>query len=477
MGFSNASIKVINELKSCLEANGSNTTSIFVARNTHSERYNSVNYQWNTNSEIFPLAYIVPQTTKDVQNAVRCGKASNVRMFPKSGGLSYEKYSFGDSDSVVVDLANLSEIRVNKADKTAQVGAGALLSKIYFTLWTNGKFGFPSASCTNVGIGGPALGGGYGFWSKRYGMTSDNVIGMDFVDPQGNFLKVNRTSNPDLFWALRGGGLGNFGIVTNFEFKIFDAASLNVRQIVLKFCVNLFEQIFSGFQTLVYEHRNGNPYIGMKITPQHITVKIIDTDLSDADIRKIVDRFPPQMLKPVSVKSMDFFELTLENSTPETKTPEDLLKVSRMSTSKHGYRAKSYFSSKILNYQEIAQLKPSLSSVPSGIFLQFGSFGGVVNQIPKNETSFVHRDSLYLIQVGISPSDELQQRIWLREFNNVARVLDNGESYQNYVDGELKNDFLQRYYGDNVRRLIEIKRQIDPDNYFAYEQSIPLRKP
>lgn len=482
LSFSNASTKVIKELKSCLQSNGSNTTSILVVRNTNSNRYDSINYQWNTISDIFPLAYIVPLSTKDVQNAIRCGRATNVRIFPKSGGHSYEKYSFGDSRSIVLDLRNLSEIRVNKKDKTAQIGAGTLLSDIYLTLWTNGKYGIPSANCTSVGIGGVTLGGGYGFWSKRFGLTADNVIVMDFVDAQGNYLKVNRDNHADLFWALLGGGLGNFGVVTKFEFKLFDAAALMVKQISFSFDVSLFEQIFKAFQCWNYENRNGTAYIGMTVTQTDITVKIIDTDLSDGDVRNIIARFPAQRLKPVSIKSMNFIELTLENSTPNAKAPEDLRNVTRMSISKHGYKAKSYFSSKILTRREILQLKPSLSSVPSEIFLQFGSFGGIVNRIPKNETSFFHRDSLYLIQVGISPPDaqpeiELQQQKWLKEFENVAKILDNGESYQNYVDGELRNDFLQRYYGDNLRRLIEIKRRIDPDNYFAYDQSIPLRQP
>ncbi len=483
LSFSNASTKKITELKSCLESNGSNTTLIFVVRSTNSERYDLINYQWNTVSEILPLAYIVPKSTEDVQNAIRCGKASNIRMFAKSGGHSYEKYSFGDYQSVVLDLRNLSEIRINKKDKTAQIGAGALLSQIYLTLWTNGKYGIPSTSCTSVGIGGATLGGGYGFWSKRFGLTADNVIGMDFVDPQGNYLKVKRNSHGDLFWALLGGGLGNFGVVTKFEFKLFDADALKVKRISLKFDVNLFEQIFSAFQSLCYDDRNGNSYIGMTITQTDISVKVIDIDLSDAVVRNIIDKFPAQRLQPVSIKSMDFIELTLENSTPNAKAPEDLRKVNQMSISKHGYKAKSYFSSKVLNRKEILQLKSSLTSVPPGIFLQFGSFGGAVNRISKNETSFFHRDSIYLIQVGISPPDQQReielpkQQKWLKEFENAAKVLDNGESYQNYVDGELRNDFLQRYYGDNLCRLMKIKNAIDPDNYFAYKQSIPLSQP
>lgn len=479
---SNALTKVINEFKACLESNGLNTTSMFVLQNNNCARYNSLNYQWNTISpQVFPLAYIVPKSTEDVQNAIRCGRATNVRIFPKSGGHSYAKYSFGDSHSVVLDLRSLSKITVNRKDKTAQIGSGALLANVFLTLWTNGKFGIPAASCTSVGIGGVTLGGGYGFWTKRFGLTADNVIGMNFVDPKGNHLKLNRENHADLFWALLGGGSGNFGIVTKFEFKLFDAAALNVKQIVFTFDVNLVEQVFSAYQSWNYEHRNGNAYIGMTVTQTDITVKIIDTDLSDAVVGKIIGSFPTQTLRPVSIKSMNFIELTAENSTPDAKAPEELMKVTQTSISKHGYTAKSYFSSKILSRTEIVQLKSSLCSVPSGIFLQFGSFGGVANRIPKNETSFFHRDSLYLIQVGITPPDrqpkiKLQQQKWLAEFEKIVAILDNGESYQNYVDVELKNDFLQRYYGDNLSRLVEIKTRIDPDNYFAYDQSIPLTK-
>lgn len=154
LSLSNATTNIIADIKSCLESNGSNANAIFVARNINSARYDSINYQWNTISEIFPLAYIVPKSREDVQTAICCGRESNVRIYPKSGGHSYGKYSFGDSRSIVLDLRDLSAIRINKKAKTAQIGSGALLSEIYLTLWTNGKYGIPSATCTSVGIGG-----------------------------------------------------------------------------------------------------------------------------------------------------------------------------------------------------------------------------------------------------------------------------------------------------------------------------------
>lgn len=477
VSFSNASTDVIKKLKKCLESIGSNPTLIVVLRDTNSSRYDLINYQWNTvRPDIYPLAYIVPESTKDVQNAVRCGKAINVRIFPKSGGHSYEKYSFGNSHSVVLDLRNLSEIKVNKRDKTAEVGSGALLSEVLYTLWTNGMYGIPSASCVSVGIGGVSLGGGYGFWSKTYGLTTDNILELDFVDPKGNHLTVNSKNHPDLYWALRGGGAGNFGIVTKYKFKIFDASALRVKQISFVFDVNLFEQVFDAFQSLNYEHWHGTAYIGMSVYQTDIKLKFIDTDLSDDDVQKIIDRFPEPKI-PVSIKSMNFMELTLDNSSP-TLT-DDLRTVTRTSNPKKSFSAKSYFSSKILSRKQIRYLKSSLDSVPLGIFAQFGSIGGAVNRIPKNATSFVHRDSLYLLQVGTTPPDQqpeigLQQQEWLKQFKIIAAVLDNGESYQNYLDRELKDNYMQRYFGENAKRLIEIKKRTDPDDYFAYNLSIPL---
>ena len=143
----------------------------------------------------------------------------------RSGGHSYAGYSTPDK-GLVVDLGKLNTITVNP-DGTADIGAGCRLADVYATLGGQGVC-IPGGSCPSVGIGGLTLGGGIGVLTRLHGLTCDNLIEADIVTADGTLQTVNADNNPDLFWGLRGGGGGNFGIVTRFKFQTFAAPSINV---------------------------------------------------------------------------------------------------------------------------------------------------------------------------------------------------------------------------------------------------------
>src|SRR2546430_2052515 len=151
---------------------------------------------------------------KDVQAVVRWGRRRGVRVIPRSGGHSYAGYSTGGG--VVVDLSTLSGVRV--AGKTAVIGPGTRLFDVYAALASRGGT-IPAGSCPTVGFGGLTLGGGVGLASRKLGTTSDNVVAMTVVAGDGRVLEVDATHHPDLFWALRGAGGRNFGIVTSFRVR------------------------------------------------------------------------------------------------------------------------------------------------------------------------------------------------------------------------------------------------------------------
>jgi FAD/FMN-containing dehydrogenase len=206
--------------RSCLEASGVAVTypgdSAF---STQSQPENSV-------LPYTPAAIAAPASADEVASVTRCVAAQNgdVKVVPKSGGHSYTSASLGGQNgSVVIDLKqHLTAITIDADAKTATVQAGATLGPLAQALGEKG-FALPHGTCPTVGVGGHSLGGGWGFTSRSWGWLLDHIVSMQLVTPDGSIKSVNATSEPDLFWALRGAGASNFGTVTEFTYSLEDA--------------------------------------------------------------------------------------------------------------------------------------------------------------------------------------------------------------------------------------------------------------
>jgi hypothetical protein len=167
---------------------------------------------------VLPRLVARPLDAADVRTAVSWSVAHGVPLRARSGGHSYAGYSTL-SGGMVLDLRNLRAINVNLHDRTATIGAGAQLIDVYAALAARGVT-IPAGSCPSVGIAGHALGGGMGLAGRQFGLTADNLLSAQIVTADGRLLTVSAHENPDLYWALRGGGGGNFGVVTSFTFRV-----------------------------------------------------------------------------------------------------------------------------------------------------------------------------------------------------------------------------------------------------------------
>ena len=178
--------------------------------------YNSERLVYNLRYDgVRPQAVVQPLDTRDVQAVVNWANRFDVRIVARSGGHSYAGYST-TGNGVVVDLSRLRGIRV--AGGRATVGPGAQLIDVYSKLASRGLL-VPAGSCPSVGIAGLALGGGHGLSGRRFGLTTDNLAAATIVTADGRARRVDANTNEDLYWACRGGGGGNFGIVTSLTFR------------------------------------------------------------------------------------------------------------------------------------------------------------------------------------------------------------------------------------------------------------------
>ena len=186
---------------------GKGQTGYDAARLLYSTRFDGVH----------PLAVAYCEGAADVAKAIGWARHHGIRIAARSGGHSYGGYSTGTG--LVIDVSRMNAISVNAARTRATIGAGARLIDVYDWLWRQQRT-IPAGSCPTVGVAGLALGGGVGFSSRAFGTTSDNLVRVRVVDAQGRVLDCDAAHHSDLHWASRGGGGGNFGIVTSLTFRL-----------------------------------------------------------------------------------------------------------------------------------------------------------------------------------------------------------------------------------------------------------------
>ena len=179
--------------------------------------YEEARGDFNSRLSRFPAAIVICDDARDVQHAIRWAREEGVPLSARSGGHSYEAFSVLDK-GLVVDLGGLNAVDIDRQRSEAIVGAGVRLGDLYRRLGDDGLT-LSAGTCPSVGIAGLTLGGGFGFLSRQDGLTCDNLLAVDLVAADGALLHVSAQEQPDLFWALRGGGGGNFGIVTSFTFR------------------------------------------------------------------------------------------------------------------------------------------------------------------------------------------------------------------------------------------------------------------
>lgn len=469
----NTSELKFKSLETCLILAGVKDKNIIPRNNGH--KYAEWNYQWNTlNGYVKPMAYLVADDVFDIQTAVLCCKLLKIRLVVRSGGHSYLKTSYGDSNSLVIDLQRLNKITSNPKGMNCDIGSGALVGVISYTLWKEGNYVVPVGICPTVGVGGLTLGGGYGYFSREFGLSSDNLIELEMVDAKGQLLVINNHTNTDLFWALRGGGGGSFGIVTNFKFQMYHGPKSIVYGRYY-YNIDSFALFYNAWQSLVTSDLPNKIGTQIEIVKDTITMEIFsfnfqnidNATLSSMDIEKLLHSFsfPKHTERLISVQSYDEF-----------------LSVTSQYYSQEGQyvgwkKVKSMFVYKVLNRAEISKLQTLLSPYLEWSKLYIVHDGGAIDYFSRSETAFIHRNNLCNIQLQAFTADSEEANLSADSAMNIfyeksKEVFNHRESYQNFLDQDI-GDFLERYYAENLKKLIQTKMRIDPENVFHHPQSIP----
>src|SRR5215471_6789135 len=172
---------------------------------------------WNARFDGHPKQVIFCQNSHEVSTALRQARAQNTPFRVRCGGHSYEGFSMAGEEGVVIDISEMNTISVNSDRTVAVLGGGGNLGDIYAKLFQVG-ITIPGGTCPEVGVSGLVQGGGLGMLVRSRGLLLDSLLELEMVDAGGRILTVGPSSHPDLYWACRGGGGGNFGIVTALKF-------------------------------------------------------------------------------------------------------------------------------------------------------------------------------------------------------------------------------------------------------------------
>jgi len=457
----------------------------------HSEEYEkTVNidnkyYEWKR-----PESVVMPKSQEEVQAAVKYARKHNKVLTVKCGGHSYAGYCL-NKGGIVLDLQLMKRIDIDEEAMTVTVQAGLLWKEVYEALNDkNDKYMIIGGQCPTVGVSGFTLGGGLSPFSRQYGLAVDNLLKVSMVDASGTLLHLtNEETDPDrqgLFWALRGGGGGNFGIVTEFTFKIQQMPYSTVVCGELEWKVPQQNQEFTKAMGLLnnevpkelcidafwhYDHGKGTGQ-GQLAAWMTVIYNGLMEDCNEA-LKEILKQNPANGLKTMHWTEWEHQE---EHFDPK---PGQIFKHHVSFIMGEG-AIKTEVSDKISKLMaEAPALVPSRhdpSVMVKNAHILWDHIGKQTATVSPEDTPFYWREGEYVMTAAINWSKVEQTKEALRWANKCKEeltpfALEGKAAYVNYIDEYLEN-WQEAYYGENYGRLREIKTRWDPENVFNFKQSI-----
>ncbi|XP_026454537.1 berberine bridge enzyme-like 23 [Papaver somniferum] len=445
-----------------------------------------------------PTIILTPKTALEIRKALLCSKQNGLQIRVRSGGHDYEGLSSTSNfPFIIIDLLNYRSISIHLNTRTAWVQAGATVGELSYRINEKSKtLAFPVGTCPTMGVGGHFSGGGIGMLVRKYGIAADNIIDATILDVNGKIL--NRTSmGENLFWAIRGGSGASFGIILSWQIKL-----VQVPQVVTVFSpgrvleqdatklVMKWQQVADKlpqdlFIRLVVQLGTWN---GKK------TVQVVFNSLylgGAQDLLKIMQQsFPELGLTTNDCKEMSWIDSVVNIGNYQ--------QVSQLLDRTHPdtlpFKAKSDYVQKPVSQAGLEGLwKRVLEEEMYMVYIILEPFGGKMNDISEAALPFPHRKgNLYEIQyiVKWNQGQPAQKHIdWIRNLYSYMTPYVSSSpraAYVNYRDLDLgKNNDLPnvnylkatqwgtKYFKGNFKKLAMVKKEVDPQNYFNDEQSIP----
>ena len=431
--------------------------------------YEEARQIWNAMIDRRPIAIVQCVRADDVAPAIMFARQNGLELSIRGAGHNIAGNALCDK-GLTIDFSRMKNVRVDAAKRRAYVEPGATLADLDQAVQAHG-LATPVGINSTTGIAGLTLGGGFGWLTRKYGMTIDNLVSVEMITTEGKKLRASEDDEADLFWAIRGGG-GNFPVVTEFEFRLYPVAPDIVGGLMV-FPFNQAKQILTQYRRFVNS------------APEELNVWVV--------LRKA----PPLPFLPENVHGKEVVVLPIFYCGAIAET-ERLIAPLRAFGTAHGEHvgvqpyvqwqktfdpllapgARNYWKSH--NFTELSD--PALNSIiefagklPSPqceIFI--GLIAGAPNRIAPGAMAYGHRDAKFVLNVHSrwdEAKDDQKCITWAREFFKASAPYASAGAYVNFMTAD-ERDRVAAAYGSNYDRLVEIKRRYDPENIFHVNQNI-----
>lgn len=423
---------------------------------------------WNGMAARVPAIVLQPRSPRDVAAAVGFARANGLLLSVKGGGHNIAGTGMGEG-GLALDMARMREITVDPAAKLARVGPGCLLQDVDRATQEHGLatvLGFVS----EVGVAGLTLGGGFGYLMRRFGWAVDNLAEVEIVTADGEIRTANREENPELFWALRGGG-GNFGVVTRFTFRLHEVGPMITGGLVVWGADRAGEVLATYRELTESAPRELTAAVVMRIAPpapflpewchgRHIIGMLVchsgrDAAADLAPLRALGDPIVDLVTEKPYVEQQSMMDGT------EPKGQHYYWKTEHLPALSGGF---------LDAFRSGALKVPSVCS-ESVIF----HIGGAANEREDDDGAVGNRDSRYVTGfAGAWSADARNDEhvAWVRDAWEGIRPFSTGGNYVNFQLADDDSARTAEAYGKNYGRLRRIKAEYDPDNLFRVNRNI-----
>ena len=438
--------------------------------------------------DVRPHAIVMATTAGDVARTILFARDHDLAFAARCGGHSYGGYSL--SDGIVIDVSAMATVRTGAG--TATIGAGARVIDVSAGLAAAGAV-IPVGTCATVGISGLTLGGGQGVVGRRFGLTCDSLQAATVVLADGRIVTCDASKDADLFWALRGAGGGNLGVVTSFTFASHPLGAITAFS--MSWPWSNAGDVVAAWQTWAPSapvalwsscRLRWIPGSGPSVSvsgawsgPPSGLARHLD-ELASASRHA-----PSRSTRTMSpLDAARYFAGCSSYSIDDCRLTEQGGRLMR-----EGSLARSDFFDRSIDADvvraalgliEARGATTALAAQTGGVL--FDAWGGTIADVAPDATAFPHRSARFLAQEFVTFHGPITDatlgtnRHWLTTLWRAFRPAASGAAYVNYIDPDLRG-WLRAYYGDNLARLIDVKRRFDPDDAFRFAQSIPTTLP
>jgi FAD/FMN-containing dehydrogenase len=414
---------------------------------------------WNAAIDKHPGIIARCSGVADVVDAVNFARENGLLAAVRGGGHNVAGRALCDH-GIVIDLSGMKGIHVDAKNHTVRVQGGATLGDVDRETHLYG-LAVPAGVISKTGIAGLTLGGGVGWLVRKYGLTCDNVLSFDIVTADGKPRVASAIENEELFWALRGGG-GNFGVVTSFEFRAHPVSTVLGGMVI--YSRDQAAEVLRFYRDFTQSAPEElTTYVALLYTPDGVpAVAVIACYCGDvAEGEKV--------FKPLRTFSSPMVDMIQPMPFPQMQTFLD----AGFPHGNHNYWKSTFlreFSDDAMAVLVEHANRPM--SPLSGVVIEY--YGGVASRVGVSETAFAHRQAQYQVNIlaqWVDPVESPRHIQWARDLADAMRPFSSGAYLLNFL-GEEGEDTIKAAFGSNYNRLMAVKKEYDPKNFFCLNQNI-----